>query len=124
VAVIVTAAMPKEVREPFMREADVWIARVDAARPLAEALRATLLELHKARQANLGRAEKMELIYNYICSPQFTQRVKSVVEGFAVMRHELEQEKMAMARLWKKREIQDRKSTRLNSSHVKISYAV
>jgi hypothetical protein len=105
-AVIVTAAMPRDAREPFVREADVWIARFDAARPLAEALRATLLELHKARQANRGRAEKMELVYAYICSPQFTQRVKSVVDGFAAMRQDLEAEKMAMARMFKKREAQ------------------
>src|SRR3989475_1124598 len=109
-AVIVTAAMPRDgsgrSSEPFMREADVWIVRFDAARPLAEALRAMLLELHKARQANLGRAEKMELVYNYICSPQFTQRVKSVVDGFAAMRQDLEAEKMAVARMFKKRESQ------------------
>jgi hypothetical protein len=105
-AVIVTAAMPKEAREPFLREADVWVARFDAARPLAEALRAMLLELHKQRQANLGRSEKMELLYNYICSPQFAQRVKSVADGFAAMRQDLEAEKMAMARIWKKREAQ------------------
>src|SRR5438552_59424 len=105
-AVIVTAAMPRDARDPFMREADVWIVRFDAARPLAEALRAMLLELHKARQANLGRAEKMELVYNYICSPQFTQRVKSVVDGFAAMRQDLEAEKMAVARMFKKRESQ------------------
>jgi hypothetical protein len=106
VAVIVTAAMPKDTREPFLRESDVWIARFDAARSLAEALRLTLLDLHKARQANLGRSEKMELVYSYICSPQFAQRVKSVADGFTVMRSELEAEKMAMARLWKKREAQ------------------
>ena len=109
-AVIVTAAMPGErsgrCGEPFVREADVWIARFDAARPLAEALRSMLLELHKARQANLGRAEKMELVYSYICSPQFAQRVKSVAEGFAHMRQELEAEKMAAARMFKKREMQ------------------
>ena len=105
-AVIVTAAMPRDSREPFVREAEVWIVRFDAARPLAEALRAMLLELHKARQANLGRAEKMELVYNYICSPQFTQRVKSVVDGFAAMRQDLEAEKMAVARMFKKRESQ------------------
>lgn len=106
VSVLVTSAMPRDVREPFLREADVWVARFDAARPLAEALRAALLELHKSRQANLGRSEKMELLYNYICSPQFTQRVKSVADGFAVMRQELEAEKMAMTRIWKKREAQ------------------
>src|SRR5687767_3062437 len=107
-AVIVTAAMPKDragtCGEPFLRDSDVWVARFDAARPLAEALRASLVELHKQRQANLGRNEKAELIYNYICSPQFAQRVKSVYDGFAAMRQELEAEKAAFARIWKKRE--------------------
>jgi hypothetical protein len=109
-AVIVTAALPKDrwgkCGEPFVRESDVWIARFDAARPLAEVLRAALLQVHAARAANAGRSEKMELLYNYICSPQFTQRVKGVVESFALMRQELEAEKMAAARLFKKREMQ------------------
>ena len=105
-AVIVTAAMPRDAREPFLREADVWVARFDAARPLAEALRALLIEVHRQRQANLGRSEKVELLYNYLCSPQFSQRMKSVVEGFAAMRQDLEAEKMAMGRIWKKREAQ------------------
>jgi hypothetical protein len=109
-AVIVTAAMPKDrsgnCGEPFMREADVWVARFDAARPLAEALRMALIEAHKQRQANLGRSEKMELLYNYICSPQFAQRLKSVYDGFVTMRAELEAEKAALARIWKKREAQ------------------
>jgi hypothetical protein len=109
-AVIVTASMPKDrsgnCGEPFLRESDVWIARFDAARPLAEALRSALLELHKARLANQGRSEKMERLYAYICSPQFTQRVKTVVEGFTLMRQELEAEKMAATRMFKKREMQ------------------
>lgn len=105
-AVIVTASMPKDTRDPFLRESDVWIARFDAARPLAEALRSALLELHKARLANQGRSEKMERLYAYICSPQFTQRVKTVVEGFTLMRQELEAEKMAATRMFKKREMQ------------------
>ena len=93
-------------REPFLREADVWISRFDAARPLAEALRATLLEVHKQRQANAGRSEKMELLYNYICSPQFASRLKTVYDGFVAMREELDDEKAAMTRIWKKREAQ------------------
>jgi hypothetical protein len=105
-AVLVTAAMPKDVREPFVRQADIWVTTFAAARPLAEALRSTLVEMHKLRQANLGRNEKMALVYEYICSPQFAQRVKSVVEGFRVMREELEAERAAMTRIWKKREMQ------------------
>jgi hypothetical protein len=109
-AVIVTASMPKDrsgnCAEPFLRDSDVWVARFDAARPLAELLRSTLVELHKQRQANLGRSEKMELLYNYICSPQFASRLKSVYDGFVAMREELEAEKAALARIWKKREAQ------------------
>ena len=105
-AVIVSAAMPKEAREPFLRDSDVWVARYDAARPLAECLRAALLELARQRQANHGRSEKMELLYNYVCSPQFAQRLKCIYDGFVTMREELEAEKAAMARIWKKREAQ------------------
>jgi hypothetical protein len=105
-AVLVTAAMPKEAREPFLRESDVWIARFDAARPLAEALRAALIEMQRLRQANLGRSEKAELLYSYLCSPQFAQRMRAAVEGFAAMRADLEAEKAAMRRIWKKRESQ------------------
>jgi hypothetical protein len=105
-AVLVTSAMPRDVREPFVRDADVWITTFAAARPLAEALRAMLVEMHKLRQANLGRNEKMALVYEYICSPQFAQKVKSVVEGFRVMREELDAERAAMTRIWKKRETQ------------------
>lgn len=98
--------MPKDSRESFVREGDVWVTRFEAARPVAKALRGSLLEMHKLRQANSGRSEKMELLYNYICSPQFAQRVKSVVAGFEAMRQDLEAEKNAMTRIWKKREAQ------------------
>ena len=109
-AVIVTSAMPKDkfgkCGEPFLRDADVWVTRSDAARPLAECLRAALHELARQRQANHGRSEKMELLYNYVCSPQFAQRLKAIYDGFVTMREELEAEKAAFARIWKKREAQ------------------
>jgi hypothetical protein len=105
-AVIVTATMPKDSREPFIRESDVWVTRFDAARPVAEVLRSLLVETWKQRQANLGRSEKVELLYTYLCSPQFTQRMKSVIDTFLAMRSDLEAEKVAMLRVWKKREAQ------------------
>jgi len=105
-AVIVTATMPKDSREPFIRESDVWVTRFDAARPVAEVLRSMLVETWKQRQANLGRSEKVELLYTYLCSPQFTQRMKFVVDTFLVMRSDLEAEKVATLKVWKKREAQ------------------
>jgi len=105
-AVIVTAAMPKDCAEPFVRQNDVWVACPAAARSVAEALRTTLIEMHKLRQANAGRSEKMEVLYNYVCSPQFAQQMKAVVDGAVTMRRELEEEKRAFMRLWQKREKQ------------------
>jgi hypothetical protein len=46
----------------------------------------------------------MAVIYSYICSPQFAQRLKALYDGFVAMREELEAEKAAYARIWKKRE--------------------
>jgi hypothetical protein len=46
----------------------------------------------------------MEALFDYICSSQFAQRVRSVVEGYEEMHDDLEKEKRAMQRLWKKRE--------------------
>ena len=106
IAVLVSSAMPKDAREPFVRQADVWITSFPAARPLAEALRGTLVEMHKLRQANLGRNEKMALVYEYICSPQFAQKVKAVIDSVSAMRADIEAERMAMMRGWKKREMQ------------------
>ena len=117
IAVIVTATMPKDCAEPFVRQGDVWITSIAAARSVAEALRATLMEMHKLRQANAGRSEKMELIYNYVCSPQFAQRVKAVVDGVVAMRTELDDERRAYSRMWQKRE---RQIERLSGGMVAI----
>lgn len=106
IAIIVTTTFPKACKEPFMMHGDVWIARDTAVRPVAETLRAMLIETSKLKLASTGKNEKMELLYNYLCSPQFAQRIRAVVETFVSMKHNLDQERNAMARLWKQREIQ------------------
>ena len=47
---------------------------------------------------------KLEALYHYLCSPQFAQKVRVVVDAFSSMKRDLDAEKAAMARLWKKRE--------------------
>ena len=46
----------------------------------------------------------MEALYDYICSAQFAQKVRAVLDAYAAMRDDLDREKAAMQRLWKKRE--------------------
>ena len=113
-AVIVTTTMPTGINEPFALLAGIWIAKEQVIKPIAETLRLLLIEAHNQQLANTGKSEKIEALYNYLCSPQFAQRVRSVVETFVAMKQDLDQEKNAMMRLWKKREAQiDRVATNM-----------
>ena len=75
-------------------------------KPIAQTLRQMLIEMNNLKLVNIGKNEKIEALYNYLCSPQFTQRVRAVVETFVSMKRDLDQEKNAVQRLWKKLEAQ------------------
>jgi hypothetical protein len=102
-AVLVTTAMPKGVHDTFTMIGDVWVISPHVVRPMAETLRAILLEMSRLRSLMTGRSETMEIIFNYLASPQFVQRVRSILESFEVMRSDLESEKRAMQTRWAKR---------------------
>jgi hypothetical protein len=106
IAVLVTTAMPKGVVEPFIRIGDVWVVAPHVMRPVAETLRVILLEAHKLKLVNTGRNEKMESLYNYLASSQFSQKVRTMLESFESMRSDLEAEKRAMQKIWVKRQTQ------------------
>lgn len=111
-AVLVTTAMPKGVTEPFTRMGDIWVITPQVLRPMAETLRVILLESHKLRQANVGRDEKIEQLYNYLASPAFAQRMRTVIETFSTMQSELESEKRAIQKIWTKRQVQIERALR------------
>lgn len=103
-AVLVTTVMPKQTTEPFCLVDEIWIINISTVRPLAETLRMLLLETHKHKLISFNKNEKMEALYHYLCSPQFAQKVRVVVDSFSSMKRDLDAEKAAMARIWKKRE--------------------
>jgi hypothetical protein len=105
-AVLVSTAFPAGTSEPFLQEGGVWLVRPAAIRPVAEALRAILTESQKQKAVSVGKNEKMEALYDYLCSPRFAQKIRGVVDAYDAMREDLEKEKAAMQRLWKKREAQ------------------
>ena len=102
-AVLVTTAMPKGITEPFAMVGDVWVVAPHLVRPVAETLRATLIEINRARLINTGRSEKMELLFNYLASPAFARKMRTMLESVEAMRIDLEAEKRAMERIWVKR---------------------
>lgn len=105
-AVLVSTAFPAGVEEPMLMYEGVWLVRPELVRALAEALRTVLIESQRQKSISAGKGESMEALYNYITSPQFAQKVRAVVDAYQQMRDDLDKEKSAMQRLWKKREAQ------------------
>jgi hypothetical protein len=85
---------------------DVWVTSWSTAVQLATALRSGLLEVHKQRVASAGKGEKMEAVYDYLTSSQFSNKLKAVYGAFHRMRQELEAEKSQTLQRWARREKQ------------------
>jgi len=105
VACIVSGAMPATVRH-FEEINGVWVSSWPCARGMALVLRRVLVESSRARQASEGQHGKMELVYNYIFSPEFRNRVRGFMEPFLEMQTDLNAEKRALNRQWNKRQKQ------------------
>ena len=105
-AVLVSTAFPAGIGQPMVMHEGVWLVRPDLVKALAEALRTVLIESQRQKAIAAGKGESMEALYSYITSAQFAQKVRAVVDAYQQMRDDLEKEKSAMLRLWKKREAQ------------------
>lgn len=118
IAVLVTTAMPKGMDEIIVRIGDVWVISPHVIKPVAEMLRNALIEANKLKVVNTGRNEKMELLYNYLSSAQFSQKVRTMLDAFESMRSDLEAEKRAMHKIWAKRQTQIERVTMSMTSVV------
>jgi len=108
VIVSIGTCFPKDWREGvlFDLHEDVWVTSWSTAVQLATVLRTGLLDVHKQRLASAGKGEKMEAVYDYLTSPQFSNKLKAVYAGFHRMREELEAEKSQTMQRWARREKQ------------------
>ena len=106
-ALLVTTALPKGVTA-FDLVDGIWVAEPRCAIPVAIALRQSLIEIAKVRQAGDGQQTKMELVYDYLTGPRFRHRIEAIVEKFSDMQSDLDKERKATMRLWAKREAQIR----------------
>ena len=102
VAVLVTAALPKDCRR-FMMIDGVLVTDFACAGALAGVLRDQLTALAQARHAAIRKHDTLELLYRYLSGVEFRQRVEAVVDAFAKMREELDQERRAAERTFARR---------------------
>lgn len=105
IAVIVTTVLPKDMKN-FGQKDGIWITDFTSFLGLALALRTNLLQLTSLKLANVGKNEKMEVLFNYLTGTGFNQRVEAIVEAFRGLRIDLQKEKDSYTKIWAKRESQ------------------
>ncbi|WP_298411573.1 DUF2130 domain-containing protein [Hydrotalea sp.] len=62
----------------------------------------------------------MTMLYDYLTGAEFSEQWKAISEGFMQMKLSIQQEKIAMEKLWKARKKQLEKVL-LNAAHIKGS---
>ncbi|MBU4338615.1 DUF2130 domain-containing protein [Patescibacteria group bacterium] len=104
-AVIVSIVLPEDVKG-FMFRDNVFICDMKFAVSLASLLRYDLLRVAEANLALVGKDEKKDVVYAYVNSVEFKQRIQVIAEAFTEMNNDIEKEKRAYQAIWAKREKQ------------------
>lgn len=104
---IVSEALPKGING-FGLIDGVWVCSPALAIALANSLRFALIEVSGVRLASEGRQTKVELVYEYLVGNEFRHRVESSVRAVRDMVEDLDTERRAIQKAWKKREKQIR----------------
>ena len=102
VAILVTACLPKGVAR-FAYVDGVLVTDFASATGIAAIVRAQLIATAQARHAAVHRQERLDLLHRYLTGIDFRHRVEAIVEAFAAMRQDLDQERRAAERAWAKR---------------------
>ena len=116
VAVLVTTELPRDI-ENFALTGGIIITSYAYAIALAGVLRRSILQIAVAKQTAENKDENLEMLYDYFQSESFRHRFEAFAEGINEMQADLDYEKRAMERVWKKREVQIKK-TIINASRM------
>lgn len=103
VSIIVSSVLPDNIKN-FGMQNGVWICDRASAIGLAHALRQQLMKVQSIKTAHQGRESKAEVVYNYLISNEFRQRIEVWVEYFSERRTEIDKEKIYYMKKWEKEE--------------------
>lgn len=104
-AVIVTEVYPADMIR-FGEKDGVWICGFHEVQSLSFVLREMLIRMQAIRSMEENKGEKADLLYDYLTSNEFVQRISFIVENYDAMRMQIQKEKRAMQSQWKEREKQ------------------
>lgn len=105
VSVIISNVLPDGVNH-FGLYKDIWVTEWRYVVPLTIALREQMIMMDQVKNSLKGKDEKMDMLYGYLTSSEFRDKIQNIIEAFQSMRESLESEKRSMERIWASREKQ------------------
>ena len=105
IGVIVTEVLPNDMTRFGLYEG-VWVCTFAEFKALAFLFRESLHRVGEVRTAQENRGEKVQLLYEYLTSVEFRQKLEAIVEAFQQMQEDLNKEKAQALSHWAKREKQ------------------
>lgn len=105
VAALISEHLPEDITAAAYRNG-VWVTHRSFAIGMAMALRANLIQASFIKRSVQGKDEKKEILWNYLTSTSFTQRMEAILDTFRSMQEDLDREKRSYTKLWAKREMQ------------------
>ncbi len=105
VGVLVTEVLPSDMDRMGLLDG-VWVCTFEEFKGLSTVLRESIIKLNHAKKSEVNKSDKMDLLYEYLTSNDFSMQIEAIVEGFTTMQSDLDTEKRSMARIWKQREKQ------------------
>ncbi|AFJ82037.1 hypothetical protein MWE_1329 [Helicobacter pylori XZ274] len=92
VGVIVSEALPKEMERMGLFEG-VWVCSFEEFKGLSAVLREGVIQVSLAKKSQENKGDKVNLLYHYLTSSEFSMQVSAIIEGFEQLRAELEKKK-------------------------------
>ncbi len=105
ISILVSKTLPEGVEQYELRNG-VWVVGYSFVLSLVNLLRFHVLEIGGVKTSLQGKDEKMNMLYEYLSSPQFKNRIENIVDAFSTMKTDLDAEKRAFQKHWNKREKQ------------------
>jgi len=98
-AVLISEVMPTNMKAAGYRDG-VWVTQRNFVIPLADTMRAKLIQMFHVKNSVKSKDEKMEVLYSYLSGTEFKHRVEAIIEAFTNMQEEIEKEKRYFNNKW------------------------
>ena len=103
VSILVTAVLPKDIKNFWIYD-DIMVCTPEFAVSVAAILRDKILSISKVEKSLEWKDLKMELLYKYLTSQEFSSKINMMIQVFTNLKAWIDSERRAMEKNWKKRE--------------------